>query len=106
MTKAFICGLAGTALTDEERAFLRETLPWGVILFRRNVETREQLRALADLSATPSTTPERQFLSTKREGAYSVWLRRIGGPIPPPRPSCAHPRPSRRRNASCGLARG
>ena len=48
MTSAFICGLAGAALTEEERAFLRQARPWGVILFRRNVESRAQLRALAD----------------------------------------------------------
>ncbi len=48
MTSAFICGLAGAALTADERAFLRHARPWGVILFRRNVESRTQLRALAD----------------------------------------------------------
>jgi beta-N-acetylhexosaminidase len=48
MTSAFICGLAGAALTEEERAFLRQARPWGVILFRRNVESRTQLRALTD----------------------------------------------------------
>jgi beta-N-acetylhexosaminidase len=48
MTSAFICGLAGAALTEEERAFLRQARPWGVILFRRNVESRAQLRALAN----------------------------------------------------------
>jgi beta-N-acetylhexosaminidase len=48
MTSAFICGLSGAALTEEERAFLREARPWGVILFRRNVESRARLRALTD----------------------------------------------------------
>jgi len=43
---AFITGLSGTALTAEERAFLRESDPWGVILFARNVDTPDQLRAL------------------------------------------------------------
>lgn len=43
---AFICGCAGPALTDEERAFLKDARPWGLILFRRNVVDREQLRAL------------------------------------------------------------
>ncbi|MEF3368151.1 beta-hexosaminidase, partial [Methylocystis sp. 9N] len=44
--RAFICGLKGLALAPEERAFLREAAPWGVILFRRNVETRAQLARL------------------------------------------------------------
>jgi len=48
MTSAFICGLAGAELTVEERAFLRQTQPWGVILFRRNIESPAQLRALTD----------------------------------------------------------
>ena len=47
MPKAFICGCAGFALNDEERAFLRGQDPWGLILFKRNVADREQLRALA-----------------------------------------------------------
>ncbi len=46
MPKAFICGCAGVALNDEERAFLRGHDPWGLILFKRNVADREQLRAL------------------------------------------------------------
>jgi beta-N-acetylhexosaminidase len=49
MTRAFICGLAGPRLEPEEKDFLREARPWGVILFRRNVESRAQLRALTDV---------------------------------------------------------
>jgi beta-N-acetylhexosaminidase len=44
--RAFIAGCAGPVLGPDERAFLRETRPWGLILFRRNVETPDQLRAL------------------------------------------------------------
>ena len=43
-----IFGLAGPVLTDDERAFFREARPAGYILFRRNVETRAQLRALTE----------------------------------------------------------
>ena len=43
---AFICGCAGLTLSEEERAFLRDAKPWGLILFRRNVNDREQVRAL------------------------------------------------------------
>ncbi len=42
----FICGLAGTALSERERCFLADARPCGVILFKRNCETGEQLRAL------------------------------------------------------------
>src|SRR5579862_2426478 len=46
--RAFICGCLGTRLTADERAFIRDADPWGLILFKRNVESREQLRALTD----------------------------------------------------------
>ena len=46
MPKAFICGCAGLALNDEERAFVSREDPWGLILFKRNVADRDQLRAL------------------------------------------------------------
>jgi len=42
-----IFGCAGTTLGAEERAFFRDTLPWGFIVFARNVESREQLTRLA-----------------------------------------------------------
>jgi beta-N-acetylhexosaminidase len=43
---AFICGSSGPALTPDEVAFLRESDPWGFILFKRNIDTPEQTRAL------------------------------------------------------------
>ena len=50
--RAFICGLKGLALEAEERAFLSDAAPWGVILFRRNIESREQVaRLTADIRA-------------------------------------------------------
>jgi beta-N-acetylhexosaminidase len=46
--KPVIFGLAGPALTDDERSLFRDVDPAGYILFRRNVENRAQLRALTD----------------------------------------------------------
>src|SRR5579863_1023469 len=46
MPKAFICGCEGLALNADERAFLRRHDPWGLILFKRNVADRDQLREL------------------------------------------------------------
>jgi len=43
-----IFGLSSTSLTADERAFFRDADPAGYILFGRNVESREQLRALTD----------------------------------------------------------
>jgi Beta-glucosidase-related glycosidases len=45
--RAFITGLAGTTLTPAERAFLRESEPWGLIVFKRNIDTPSQVLALA-----------------------------------------------------------
>jgi beta-N-acetylhexosaminidase len=44
--KAFISGSAGTSLSDAERRFFARTRPCGLILFARNCETPDQLRAL------------------------------------------------------------
>lgn len=46
--KPVIFGLSGLALTDAERGFFSSAKPCGFILFKRNVETRAQLRALTD----------------------------------------------------------
>src|SRR5579875_2693700 len=44
--RAFIIGLAGLEISANERAFLREAEPWGLILFKRNVSAPEQVSAL------------------------------------------------------------
>ncbi|WP_439471748.1 beta-N-acetylhexosaminidase [Brevundimonas sp.] len=46
MTTAAIYGCSGHRLTAEEKAFFSDVRPWGFILFRRNVESPDQLRAL------------------------------------------------------------
>jgi len=43
---ATIFGLSGPKLSRGEAAFFRDSNPWGFILFARNIETPEQLRAL------------------------------------------------------------
>src|SRR5258707_8865658 len=53
MATAFISGIEGLTLGDDERAFLRDADPWGFILFKRNVDTPAQVRGLvAELRAT------------------------------------------------------
>ena len=44
--RAFITGLSGLKLTAQERAFLREARPWGLILFKRNINDRNQVIGL------------------------------------------------------------
>jgi beta-N-acetylhexosaminidase len=41
--RAFITGLSGLTITANERAFLREAQPWGLIIFKRNVNTSQQV---------------------------------------------------------------
>lgn len=43
---AFISGCSGPVLSAAERDFFARTNPWGLILFKRNCETPEQLMAL------------------------------------------------------------
>lgn len=43
---AFITGLSGETLTQNERAFLRETDPWGLIIFKRNISDKQQVAKL------------------------------------------------------------
>ena len=44
--RALVCGCSGLTLTAEERRFLQEADPFGVILFKRNIDTPAQVREL------------------------------------------------------------
>jgi beta-N-acetylhexosaminidase len=44
--RAFITGLAGLSVAANERAFLRAAQPWGLILFKRNINTPGQVQEL------------------------------------------------------------
>ena len=46
MTRALIAGCSGLSLTPNEAAFYREAMPWGFILFKRNVDNPAQVAAL------------------------------------------------------------
>jgi len=45
-SRAFITGLVGLTVSASERAFIREASPWGLIIFKRNVNTPEQVTEL------------------------------------------------------------
>jgi beta-N-acetylhexosaminidase len=47
-SRAFITGVSGLELTASEREFIRGELPWGLILFKRNIEAPDQVSALVD----------------------------------------------------------
>ena len=44
--RALILGCAGRTLSPEEAAFFRDVRPWGFILFKRNIGTPAEVRAL------------------------------------------------------------
>jgi len=46
--RAFITGISGLRLTEAERDFIRDVRPWGFILFKRNVQSPEQVAALVE----------------------------------------------------------
>jgi len=46
--RAFITGLRGTVIAPDERAFLRDTSPFGLILFKRNIVDPSQLKELIE----------------------------------------------------------
>jgi len=45
-SRAFITGVSGLELSAPEREFIRAERPWGFILFKRNIETPDQVSAL------------------------------------------------------------
>nr|WP_272211623.1 hypothetical protein [Marinicella sp. W31]MDC2877518.1 hypothetical protein [Marinicella sp. W31] len=49
--KAMILGCGGTRLSAVEKDFFRAVQPWGFILFRRNIESLTQVKALTDENA-------------------------------------------------------
>ena len=63
---AFISGCAGPVLSAAERNFFASRNPWGLILFKRNCETPEQIRALT--SAFRAAVGRRDRRSEKRPG--------------------------------------
>jgi beta-N-acetylhexosaminidase len=50
--RAFITGISSAALRADEGAFLREAEPWGLILFKRNIETPDQVSELTSAFRT------------------------------------------------------
>jgi beta-N-acetylhexosaminidase len=74
--RAFVCGCLGPAYTEEERRFVARFLPWGLILFKRNVENRAQLRALTDEFRSLVGRPDAPVLIDQEGGR----VQRLGPP--------------------------
>src|SRR5215510_10932105 len=67
-------GLPGTVLNEDDIALFRETRAAGLILYRRNFESPEQLRAL--LSALEGALGRRLLVATDHEGGRIAMLGR------------------------------
>ena len=63
-----VFGLSGLTLTNDERAFFRDSEPAGYILFGRNIENREQLRRLTDDLRTLDGRPNLPILIDQEGG--------------------------------------
>ena len=63
-----IYGLEGLTFTEDEGAFFHAARPWGVILFARNIESREQLRKLTDSLREMSGNPHLPILIDQEGG--------------------------------------
>ncbi len=82
MTPA-IFGLAGARLTADERAFFRDCDPAGYVLFARNIEGREQLRALTE-ELRGLRGRDRLLISVDQEGGRVARLKPPHWPAYPP----------------------
>jgi beta-N-acetylhexosaminidase len=78
-----VFGLSGLTLGQEERAFFKDADPAGYILFGRNVDNREQLRALTDeLRAIHGR--DRLFICIDQEGGRVARMKPPVWPAYPP----------------------
>jgi beta-N-acetylhexosaminidase len=76
VTLACVFGCAGRALSPEEAAFFRDLQPWGFILFGRNVESPDQMRALTDALRASVDRPDAPVLIDQEGGR----VQRMGPP--------------------------
>jgi beta-N-acetylhexosaminidase len=67
-TRAFITGVSGLELSAAEREFIRSERPWGFILFRRNIETPEQVTRLVQELRDAIANPDAPVLIDQEGG--------------------------------------
>ena len=75
-TRAFITGVSGLELSGAERDFVRSERPWGFILFKRNIETPQQVTSLVDELRDLVEEPEAPILVDQEGGR----VQRFGPP--------------------------
>lgn len=77
ISRLFGVGLAGTEISPQEREILEARPPWAVILFRRNIESVEQVLAL---TARIRGLPENPRVCVDQEGGPVDRFRDLLGP--------------------------
>ena len=73
---AAILGCEGLKLTETERAFFADARPWGFILFKRNVDSPDQVRALTESLREAVRRPDAPVLVDQEGGR----VQRLGPP--------------------------
>jgi beta-N-acetylhexosaminidase len=97
--RAFITGLSGPSLAPDERSFLREADPWGLILFKRNINSPQQVTELTH--AFRDAVGRHAPVLVDQEGGR---VQRLGPPHWPAYPPGARYGELYDRNPSAGLA--
>ena len=75
-SRAFITGVSGPKLTAAEREFIRFERPWGFILFKRNIETPQQVALLVQELRRCVDVPDAPILIDQEGGR----VQRLGPP--------------------------
>ncbi|MGA9088337.1 MAG: beta-N-acetylhexosaminidase [Bradyrhizobium sp.] len=75
-SRAFITGVSGPELIAAEREFIRSERPWGFILFKRNVETPQQVTLLVQELIKSVGVPDAPILIDQEGGR----VQRLGPP--------------------------
>src|SRR3984893_11015138 len=75
-TRAFITGVSETELNAAERAFIRAERPWGFILFKRNIESPQQVTRLVSELRKELGEPDAPVLIDQEGGR----VQRLGPP--------------------------
>jgi beta-N-acetylhexosaminidase len=75
-TRAFITGVSGLELNADEREFIRAERPWGFILFKRNIETPDQVAHLVQELRKTVGEPDAPVLIDQEGGR----VQRLGPP--------------------------
>lgn len=96
--RAFITGVSGATIAPEERAFLRDSSPFGLILFRRNIVDPLQLNDLVE-EFRAICGPDAAVLIDQEGGR----VQRMGPPHWPAYPAGAVYGELYRRDPACGL---